>query len=86
MTVTLTDTKKKQILHLCTHVLRGDLLSLQFIASFIGKLIAALPGVEFGRLHYRNLERYKVKGIVLNYGEFTALISLSPSAIQEVEW
>ena len=86
MTVTLADTKKKQFLDLCTHVLRGGLLSLQYIASFIGKLITALPGVEFGRLHYRNLERDKVKSIAINNGEFTALISLSLSTIQEVEW
>ena len=85
MTVTLTDTKKKQLLDLCTHVLKGDHLSLHFIASFIGKLIAALPGVKLGRLRYRNLERDKVEEIALNNGDFTALISLSPSAMQEVE-
>ena len=82
MTVTLTDTKKKQLLDLCTHVL----LSLQFIASFISKLIAVLPGVELCRLHYRNLERDKVKGLALNNGDFTAVIILSPSAMQEVDW
>ena len=40
-----------------------------FVAMVIGKLVSFLPGVEFGRLHYRNFEREKympyqqIKGI-----------------------
>ena len=45
-----------------------------------------LLGIELCRLHYRSLEKDKVEGIALANGDFTALISLSPSALQEVEW
>ena len=84
--VTLTPDKKKQLLDLCAQVLKGSPLTIQFIDSVIGKLIAAFPGVEFGRLHYRHLERDKVKALALNNCDFNASMSLSPSAIQDVEW
>jgi hypothetical protein len=86
MIVTLTPDKKKQLLDLCAQVLKGGPFPIQFIASVIGKLIAAFPGVEFGRLHYRHLERDKIKALALNSGDFNASMSLSSSAIQDVEW
>ena len=45
MTVSLTADKKTQLYELCSQVLKGGPLSIQSIASLIGKLIAALPGI-----------------------------------------
>ena len=60
MTVTLTQEKKDQLESLCTEAMNWENLSIGFVAKIIGKVVSALPGVEFGRLHYRNLERDKI--------------------------
>ena len=71
MTVTLTQEKRNQLESLCTEAMNGEDWSIRFVAKVIGKAVSALPGVEFGRLHYRDLERVKIyalsakKGIVM---------------------
>ena len=85
MTVSLTADKKTQLYKLCSHVLKGGPLSIHSIASLIGKLIAVLPRIEFGRLYYRRLERDKIKALALNNGDFHASISLSHCAVQDIQ-
>ena len=85
MTVSLT-ADKTQLYELCSHVLKGGNLSIQSIASLIGKLIAALPGIEFGQLYYRHLERDKIKALALNNGDFHAFMSFSHCAVQDIQW
>ena len=60
MTVTLTEEKMDQLKSLCTEAMNREDLWIRFVAKVIGKFVSALPGVEFGRLHYRNLERDKI--------------------------
>ena len=50
--------------------------------------MAALPGVEFGRLHYRNLERDKINALAQNQGDYKAvmIMSLSEAAKHELAW
>lgn len=60
---------------------------IQFIAGVIGKLINAFPGVEFGRLHYRQLEETKSKLLCIMLGTLMPIImNLSQHAQQELEW
>ena len=84
MTVSLTADKKTQLHELHTQVLKGGPLSIQSIASLVGELIAALPGIQFGRLYYRHLERDKVRALALNNGDFHASMSLSHSTVQDI--
>ncbi len=48
------------------------------VASFIGKLVSAFPGVEFGPLHYRNLESDKDRALKHSVANFEAKMTLSP--------
>ena len=86
MIVSLTPYKAEKLRALCEQVLHGNYFTIQFIASVIGKLIAALPGVEFGRLHYRHLERDKIRALAQNAGNFNAYWQLSQEAQLELEW
>jgi hypothetical protein len=74
MIVKLPLEKKVKLRDRCLQALRGNTLTIQFVASVIGTLISALPGVEFGRLHYRNLERDKINALARNNGNYRALI------------
>jgi len=86
MTVTLTQEKRDQLESLCTEAMNGEDLSIFFVAKVIGKVVSALPGMEFGRLHYLNLERDKIYALSANQGDYDALIQLSPAAKEELRW
>ena len=42
--------------------------------------------VTFGPLHYRHLERDKIRGLKYHKGNFEAKISLSSKAVSETHW
>ena len=86
MTVTLTQEKRDQLEPLCTEPVDGEDWSIRFVAKVIGKVVSALPGVEFGRLHYRNLERDKIYALSAKKGYYDALVQLSPAAKEELKW
>ena len=86
MTVTLTREKRDQLESLCTEAMNGENLSIRFVAKVIGKVVSALPGVEFGRLHYCNLERDKIYALSANQGDYDALMQLFPAAKEELNW
>ena len=56
MSVYLAPRKRDKINSLCLSFLSpGQQFTIRQVASFIGKLVSAFPGVEFGPLHYRQL-------------------------------
>ena len=85
-TVTLTQEKRDQLESLCTEAMNGEDLTIRFVAKVIGKVVSALPGMEFGRLHYRNLERDEIYALSANQGDYDALMQLSPAAKEELRW
>jgi hypothetical protein len=87
MIVKLPLEKKVKLRDLCLQALRGNTLTIQFIASVICTFISALPGVEFGRLHYRNLNIIdKISALARNNGNYRAIMCLSETAKQELQW
>ena len=56
------------------------------MSSLIGTLVATFPGVEFGALHYRTLERDKDFALKNSKGDFDAMMSLSPSSKDDLHW
>ena len=84
MTVKLPLEKKERLRDLCMQILHGTRFTIQCIASLIGSLVSALPGVEFGRLHYRNIERDKINALALHKGNYQAFMTLSEAAKQEL--
>ena len=49
-------------------------------------MVSSLPGVQFGELHYRHLERNKISALTINKGDYDALMSLSAKARSELHW
>ena len=74
MTVTLTQEKRDQLESLCAEAMNGEDWSIRFVAKVIGKVVSALPGVEFERLHYRNLERDKTYALSAKQGYYDTLM------------
>lgn len=86
MTVTMSQGKKEKLRSLCLEALDTVPLRIRFVAKVIGKIVSSLPGVDLGKLHYRSLERDKIKALSLNSGDFEGLMSLSSSAKQDLCW
>ena len=82
----LSDKKKEKLKFLCTQALDGDILSIRFVARVIGKIVSSLPGSEFGKLHYQNLERDKIRALALNRGDYDAKMQLSVLAKEDLLW
>ena len=62
--------------------LDGDILSIRFVARVIGKIVSSLPGSEYGKLHYRNLERDKIRAL----GDYDGKMQLSVLAKEDSLW
>ena len=56
MTVSLTSTEKANLICKCRQVIQDPAPSIRAVAELIGILVSSFTAVEFGRLHYRQLE------------------------------
>ena len=87
MRVTLTLQKVDKITGACTSFSNKRLrVSIRDVCRVIGLLVSSFPGVMFGPLHYRALEKDKVQALKLSGGNFDSYMMLSQSAIEELQW
>ena len=63
MTITLTPRRKSNIAEVCAKLLQKTHLKIRFVSSAIGMIIAALPAVCHGALHYRAMEKDKISAL-----------------------
>jgi len=56
------------------------------VASLLGNITAAFEGVEYGRLHFRSLERDKITSLKEHKGNFEAVCYISGIGRKEIEW
>ena len=59
-------------------------LIIREVAQIVAKLVSSFPGVLFGPLYYRSLEKGKSKALASNPGNFDGTMRLSPQAIAEL--
>ena len=84
MTVSLPENKCRELSQMCTEVLESSQLSIRDVAVLIGKMISALPATEFGKLHYRALERDKIFALKCNMGHFDRPIAISDTGRDDI--
>ena len=56
MTVSLKETKKKNLSNLISKTITKTLIRIRKLLQVIGKIVAALPGSMCGALYYRHIE------------------------------
>ena len=49
-------------------------------------MVACFPGVEYGPLFYRQVNRDKITALKANLGHFDKKITLSPTARNDIKW
>ena len=86
MTICLPPRKAITVKQACENLLNQSNPTIREVARVIGLLVSSLPGVQFGELHYRHLERNKISALKINKGDYDALMSLSAKARSELHW
>ena len=86
MTVTPTQDKIMKTRQCCLALLTSQTPTIQDLAEVIGVLVANFPGVEFGPLHYRNLEKDKVQALTASKGYYQGQVQLSKRSRGELQW
>ena len=61
-------------------------VTIRELAHVTGLLVSSLPGVQFGRLHYRQLEKDKSRALQLSKGNYDGPVALSNDSRSELEW
>ena len=86
MTIKLTEEKCAEVISLCKNLISKDHATIKIVSSVIGKIVATFPGVRFGPLHYRELEKEKSNALKINKGNYSAHMTLSIRAKSELTW
>ena len=86
MTISLPLKKVENIKNLCSEILKENRIKIRSLAKFIGILVSSLPGVNYGELYYRFLEKNKNLALRESFGNYDGFTSLSEEAKEEVLW
>ncbi len=62
------------------------MITIRELSQIIGLLVSSFSAVEFGKLHYRNLEIGKTQALNENKGNFEAKVKLSLEMKIELQW
>ena len=86
MTVKLTDEKADTLRELCIRLKTYKKPKIRTVATVVGKMVAAFPGVEYGQLFYRLLDNEKTEALKQNKGNYEAKMKLSVEAKHDLDW
>lgn len=78
--------KAQKLKTTCAKLLTKPEVTVQELAEAIGIIVYNFPGVEFGPLFYRGLERDKSCALKQSKGNFLSKLQLSSDAIAELNW
>ena len=86
MIITLTEEKAHKLRNKCMNLREQVSPTIREVASAIGKIVSAFPGVMYGPLHYRHLEHDKTTALHRTHWNFDKHMDLTPLAIAELDW
>ena len=59
---------------------------LGILENIFGKIVAMFPASDHAQLHYRALDQFKVRMLILHKSKWTRKVTLSPSALKQLRW
>ena len=86
MIVCLPENRQEAIIHSCTSLNTKSEASIREVAQVIGQMVACFSAVEYGKLHYRHLEREKTHALKVNHGNYDARMQITMSMKTELSW
>ena len=85
MTVTLTDEKQTKIVEYIKVLENKKDLKIRDLAELLGMCEAALPAVQFGRLHMWNLLKIKNNALKMSKGDYESKCRLNDASRRELK-
>jgi hypothetical protein len=86
MTVRLVPEKCREITQLCNKILLSKRITIRKFLQLIGKLVAAEPGVEYGPLYYKPLEKVRESQLRMHRGNYDSFFTLPQSAKSSLKY
>lgn len=86
MIVSLTYAKKVSIKEFCREILEEKFVVIRKVASLLGKFTSSFPAVQYGKLHYRALERDKIVALKFSKGNFDKKMKISQEGREDILW
>lgn len=86
MTVTLPERRQQKLIQSCKELFNCDRAKIRDVAKVIGLLVAAIPAVEMGKLHYRRLECAKISALKKEEGNFDKWMALTHEMKTDLIW
>ena len=86
MTVTLPQEKVKLIVQECSKLREKHVVTIRVVARILGLMVSTFTAVEYGPLHYRNIEREKIEALKSSRGDFDGLMLISGTIKSDLQW
>lgn len=86
MIVYLPSEKKARIISECRQLSKVNVARIRDVAKVIGLCVSTFSAVEYGPLHYRELEREKILALKEKKGNFEANMCITPTMKIELRW
>lgn len=86
MIVTLPEEKIVNLISECRKLYNKQKTTIRDVAKVIGILISVFPAVQYGQLHYRQLEREKIENLNNSKGNFDTKMKITDSMKVELKW
>ena len=86
MSMAFTREKKEVTLQFALMLLASSSIPIRILVLFIGRVVAFLPGLTYGRAFYRDMEFQNADSSKANIGNFDAYISLNPDSLSGIVW
>lgn len=86
MTASLPERRLIKIRQGCAELLCKDVAPIREVARVIGLMVAAIPAVELGKLHYRKLEGGKIAALKQEYGNFDRPLNITADMKLDLSW
>lgn len=78
--------KRDKTRKLCVQALKHNRIKLRDLAKVMGNFALAIPAVPFAQAHYRKVQRYLIRALHKNMGDFESFLTLSEEAKADLSW
>lgn len=86
MTVTLPVDKVNLIVQECLSLYHKSAEIIRKVARVLGLIVSTFSAVQYGPLHYRDIEREKIHALQLSKGDFNAVMPVTHNMKKELNW